>query len=154
MKTIDMILNFGLFIIAFAFMESVAWFSHRYLMHGSLWFLHKDHHIKPGTYSSFFEKNDYFFLIFATPAALLLIAGIALAGSALIFAGAGISLYGLTYFIIHEVIIHKRLRVNINIRSNYMKALIRAHQAHHSPKNKDEFSSFGLLVFPARYFMK
>ncbi len=44
-------------------MEAVAWCTHKFVMHGLLWNLHEDHHKKNPT--SFFEKNDYFFLIFA-----------------------------------------------------------------------------------------
>jgi len=149
-----MILNIVILIVAFAFMEFVAWFSHKYIMHGFLWKLHKDHHIKPGIYSGFFEKNDYFFLIFATPAIVLLITGIVMTGNPLIFAGIGITLYGITYFAIHEVIIHHRIPISVKIRSSYMKALIAAHQGHHTPKNRNEFNSFGLLIFPAGYFRK
>ena len=33
----------------FALMEFVAWFTHKYIMHGFLWVLHKDHHqVNPG----------------------------------------------------------------------------------------------------------
>ena len=28
----------------FIFMEFVAWFTHKYVMHGLLWILHRDHH--------------------------------------------------------------------------------------------------------------
>ena len=141
-------LNIIIFIAAFAFMEFVAWFTHKYVMHGFLWVLHKDHHIKPGSYSGFFEKNDYFFIIFALPAIVLIICGLVFGINPLLFAGAGITLYGFTYFAIHEVIIHNRLPLKIKFRGKYMTALIRAHQAHHTPKNKDEFMSFGLLIFP------
>jgi beta-carotene 3-hydroxylase len=50
---------------AFVAMEAVAWFTHKYIMHGLLWKLHKDHH-KKDSYG-FFERNDFFFLIFALP---------------------------------------------------------------------------------------
>jgi len=33
---------------AFLFMEFVAWFTHKYVMHGFLWVLHKDHHHRDG----------------------------------------------------------------------------------------------------------
>ena len=46
-------------------MEGVAWLTHKYIMHGAFWNLHKDHHKKDDPI--FFEKNDYFFLIFAIP---------------------------------------------------------------------------------------
>ena len=48
----------------FIAMEGVTWLTHRYIMHGLLWYLHKDHHQKS---DGFFEKNDAFFVIFAIP---------------------------------------------------------------------------------------
>ena len=57
-------------IATFITMEGVTWLTHRYVMHGFLWYLHKDHHqVKPG----FFEKNDAFFVIFAVPSVLLIL---------------------------------------------------------------------------------
>ena len=51
----------------FLVMEGVTWCTHRFVMHGFLWTLHKDHHqVEPG----FFEKNDAFFVIFAIPSML------------------------------------------------------------------------------------
>ena len=53
----------------FIIMEGITWLTHRYVMHGFLWWLHKDHHQpEPG----FFEKNDSFFVIFAIPSMLLI----------------------------------------------------------------------------------
>ena len=34
------------FFATFFFMEFMAWFSHKYIMHGFLWVLHADHHKK------------------------------------------------------------------------------------------------------------
>ena len=49
--------------LTFIGMEGVAWLAHRYLMHGFLWFLHEDHHVKtPGA----LEKNDTFFFDFCS----------------------------------------------------------------------------------------
>ena len=67
--------NLVFLLAAFLFMEFVAWFSHKYIMHGFLWSLHKDHHIKTNQNDSLFEKNDLFFLIYAIPAMILIIAG-------------------------------------------------------------------------------
>ncbi len=54
----------GILIGTFVTMEAITWLTHKYVMHGFLWYLHEDHHKKgPG----FFEKNDAFFLIFAIP---------------------------------------------------------------------------------------
>ena len=49
--------------LTFVFMEFVAWFSHKYIMHGFLWSLHKDHHLKD--HKSWFERNDFFFIFYA-----------------------------------------------------------------------------------------
>ncbi len=69
-------LLFKIFIVAsgFSLMEFFAWFTHKYIMHGFLWSLHKDHHKKD--HDSFFEKNDLFFIIFAAPGIFLLIYGL------------------------------------------------------------------------------
>ncbi len=50
-------------LVTFIFMEFMAWFSHKYIMHGFLWSLHKDHHIKD--HKSWFERNDLFFIFYA-----------------------------------------------------------------------------------------
>ena len=48
---------------AFSVMEFMAWFTHKYIMHGFLWYLHEDHHKKD--HDSWFERNDTFFLFYA-----------------------------------------------------------------------------------------
>jgi beta-carotene 3-hydroxylase len=141
-----------LFILFFILMEFVARYTHKYVMHGLLWSLHRDHHVKPDTHNSFFERNDAFFLIFALPAIVLLITGFAAGNSNPVAIGAGITLYGFTYFTIHDVIIHKRLPFPMKKKGRYLEALIRAHEGHHSPSTRTEFLSFGLLIFPAKYF--
>ena len=44
-------------VVAFLFMEGVAWFTHKYVMHGFLWVWHRSHHT-PRT--GMFELNDLF----------------------------------------------------------------------------------------------
>jgi len=75
-------INILLLILAYFFMEFVAWSNHKYIMHGFLWKWHKDHHRKDHqhtlpekTEDKRFEKNDLFFLIYAIPAILLMIIG-------------------------------------------------------------------------------
>jgi beta-carotene 3-hydroxylase len=43
---ISVIIDIMIVIGAFISMEGVAWFSHKYIMHGLLWSLHRDHHKK------------------------------------------------------------------------------------------------------------
>lgn len=145
-------IHLGLIIASYLFMEFVAWFTHKYIMHKLGWHFHKDHHYKPDTHTSFFEKNDVFFLVFALPAMVLIIIGFVFQKMIALDLGIGITLYGLTYFFIHEIIIHQRLKFASKIKSKYLTALIKAHQAHHHPRNAKDFNCFGLLVFPAKYF--
>ena len=50
-------------ITTFMITEFTAWFNHKYIMHGPLWVLHKDHHKKD--HKSWFERNDLFFFFYA-----------------------------------------------------------------------------------------
>jgi len=135
-------------------MEFVAWFAHKYLMHGLLWSWHEDHH-KPHENEGFFEKNDRFFLVFALPSFLCYLAGGLLPEyKALLFVGIGISIYGLIYFLIHDVYIHQRFKWFRQLDSKYSKAILRAHGAHHSKQTKEEGESFGLLIVNPKYFKK
>ena len=55
--------QFLFFIGTFFIMEFMAWLTHKYVMHGFLWSLHKDHHHKH--HDSWFERNDAFFIFYA-----------------------------------------------------------------------------------------
>ena len=143
---------FLLILLSFLFMEFVAWSNHKYVMHGFLWSLHRDHHIGTNASKPGFQKNDLFFLIYATPAIILIIAGLSAMNFNLIAIGAGITLYGITYFAIHDVVIHHRLPIFKNPENKYIKAIIRAHEAHHKPASPKDFRNYGLLVFPGRFF--
>lgn len=126
-------------------MEAVAWLSHKYLMHGPLWFIHKDHHI---SHSSKFELNDAFFLLFAVPSASLIVLGAMIESvNWTLYMGFGIAFYGLIYFMLHEVFVHQRLKFFRNIRNDYLIRLRKAHLIHHKAKDKDGAQYFGLLLF-------
>lgn len=154
-------INLALMVLAYMFMEFVAWSNHKYVMHGFLWKWHKDHHRKDhqnalpeNTEDKRFEKNDLFFLVYAVPAVFLMIIGFSAGYLPLVFISIGITLYGLTYFIIHDIIIHKRLHIRFleNPSNHFIRAIIKAHTAHHWPKNRKDFHNYGLLVFPLRFF--
>ncbi len=157
-------LNVFIAFAAFLFMEFIAWSNHKFVMHGFLWKWHADHHINDNKkskaqterYNPGFEKNDYFFLVYAIPAIVLLIAGFYFNIVFLIAAGIGISLYGTTYFVIHDIIIHQRLKIRflMNIKNQYIQSVIRAHLAHHRGKNIRDFDNYGLLIFQRRFFKK
>ena len=130
-------------------MEYVAWFTHKYLMHGLLWFLHEDHHVKePG----FFEKNDAFFLIFAIPSWLCIMLGMMNGNWISVSIGAGIAIYGFAYFLVHEVWIHRRFSWFKNTNSLYLAAVLRAHKMHHKHLGKQPGESFGMLIIHPKYW--
>lgn len=139
-------------LVAFAGMEFMAWFTHKYVMHGFLWKWHEDHH-DPALVNGFFHKNDRFFLVFAVPSAICYMVGSAIPGwFPLFFAGVGISLYGLTYFLIHDVYIHQRFKWFRQLDNKYSRAILRAHGAHHAKKEKEDCESFGLLIIDAKFY--
>ncbi len=139
---------------AYGFMEFIAWFAHKYVMHGFLWNWHEDHHRPRHEKEGFFEKNDRFFLVFALPSmASYMIGGMTEHFWAL-FVGIGISLYGLTYFLIHDVYIHRRFNWFRHLDSENSRAVLRAHGAHHAKTTKEDGESFGLLVVAPKYFKK
>ena len=136
----------------FLAMEFVAWFAHKYVMHGFLWYLHKDHHQhEPG----FWEKNDAFFLIFAIPSATCYIVGSAVAGMfPLFFVGVGISLYGIAYFLVHDIFIHQRFKIFTRTKNKYLKAIRKAHKVHHKHLGPEDGQCFGMLVVPPKYIQE
>lgn len=136
---------------AFCIMEGVTWLTHRFVMHGFLWYLHEDHH-KKGT--GFFEKNDAFFLIFAIPSWLCIMLGSMFHAYWVVSIGAGVTLYGLAYFIVHEIIIHQRFKLFTRSNNPYIKAIRRAHKMHHKHLDKQEGESFGMLIVAKKYWDK
>jgi beta-carotene 3-hydroxylase len=117
-------------------------------MHGFLWYLHEDHHQKgPG----FFEKNDAFFIIFAVPSWLCIMLGLMYHVYWVVSMGAGITLYGVAYFLVHEVIIHQRFKWFTKTNNRYIKAIRWGHKMHHKHLHKEEGESFGMLIVAKKY---
>ena len=142
--------NVLIVLTSFFCMEGIAWFTHKYIMHGLLWVFHKDHHKKesPG----FFEHNDFFFLIFALPGIAGLFFGMRAGYNPLFWIGMGITVYGFAYFFIHDIFIHQRFKVLRNADNKYFKAIRRAHKIHHKHVGKEEGECFGMLWVPFKYF--
>lgn len=141
----------GLIVIgAFLSMEGVAWFSHKYLMHGLFWFFHKDHHKKES--KGFFEHNDFFFLIFALPGIACLFLGMQSGYNYLFWIGLGITLYGFCYFFVHDIFIHQRFKFLRKTDNSYFRAIRRAHKVHHKHLGKEDGECFGMLWVPMKYF--
>lgn len=141
-----------LFLATFSFMEFMAWFTHKYIMHGFLWSLHRDHHKKE--HDSWFERNDAFFLFYAAVSMSFF-----WLGSQTNFwygwpLGFGILAYGVAYFLVHDIFIHQRFKLFRNTNNWYAKGVRRAHKMHHKHLGKEDGECFGMLMIPFKYFRK
>lgn len=136
----------ALLVATIAFMEGVAYVMHRWVMHGFGWFLHESHH-RPRT--GFWELNDLYFVIFASPSITLLV------GAAYFgfpdwcgWVGGGIAAYGAIYLGFHDIIVHRRVTTGYVPRSRYMKRIVQAHRLHHAVETKEGTVSFGFIWAP------
>jgi len=132
-------------------MEGITWLTHKYIMHGFLWYLHEDHH---NPKHHVFEKNDAFFVIFAIPSWLCIMLGSMHETWWVVSIGAGIALYGLAYFLVHDIIIHQRFKICARSNNRYVKAIRWAHKMHHRHINKEDGESFGMLFVAKKYWEK
>ena len=134
--------EFLIVIVAFVGMEFAAWATHKYLMHGPLWFLHEDHHVLTGKP---LQKNDSFALIFAIPSALGFIFGSIYQNDILFFSGLGILLYGIAYLFVHDIFIHRRIKIFTKPKNSYLRAVLYEHRKHHANEQKENGEFFGML---------
>lgn len=130
---------------SFVFMEFAAWFMHKYVMHGFLWTLHKDHH---SMHQNTLERNDIFALIFAVPSFILIWLGSQHHWNYLFGLGLGIAGYGICYFIFHDMLYHRRIQLFNQNANRYFRILVKAHGDHHAGKKNYGF----LFMFPWKYF--
>lgn len=139
------------FLGTFLAMEGITWATHKWVMHGFLWYLHRDHHqVEPG----FFEKNDAFFLIFAVPSMSCILYGSIHGVWWLLAIGFGLMAYGFAYFIVHDVIIHQRFKWFSKSKNTYIRAIKWAHKMHHKHLDKHHGESFGMLYVHKKYWEK
>ncbi len=143
------LINTLLFLGAFFLMEGVAWFTHKYIMHGFMWRWHRSHHrVHPHP----LERNDLFALVFSIPSIALIMIGYNASNlDWLKFIGFGILAYGIFYFIFHDVIVHRRIKIPFKAKSKYLKRIIRAHYIHHETHSKKGAKAFGFLYAPKKY---
>jgi len=139
-----MIVSVALFVAALLAMEGVAYLTHKFLMHGPLWFLHRSHHVP---HRGFFEWNDLFGLLFAVPSILLINAGVR-DGSWMLPVGLGMTGYGVIYFLFHDIVVHRRMKLGRIPQWTYLRRIIMAHLVHHKTHGRDGARSFGFLYAP------
>jgi beta-carotene 3-hydroxylase len=133
----------------FLFWEFVAWFTHKYVMHGFLWIWHRSHHT---VHHHALEQNDWFAVVFSLPSiGLFYYASLVSYNPYLLAVGLGILCYGLFYLVFHDIIVHQRIKWRPSKRSHYLQRMIHAHYIHHSKHTKEGCEAFGFLYAPKKY---
>lgn len=136
-------------ISTFVAWEGVAWFTHKYIMHGFLWCWHRSHH---QVNRSVLERNDLFAVCFSVPSIVLLYYfSLVDFNPYLISVGAGIFCYGIFYFVFHDIIVHQRIKCRLPEKSRYLQRMINAHVAHHRSHSREGCEAFGFLFAHRKY---
>jgi beta-carotene 3-hydroxylase len=132
-------------------MEVSSYVLHRYLFHGLLWRIHQTHHRADGHKHGPFELNDLFSVGFAALSMGLMWTGRAdpLASSTFPL-GLGIAVYGLLYFVLHDLYTHRRF-MPFKTTNPAVQAVKRAHGRHHQSLSKEGQEPYGLFLFPPSY---
>lgn len=133
----------------FLFWEFVAWFTHKYIMHGFLWTWHQSHHT---VHNDALERNDLFAVVFSLPSiSMFYYFSLVEYNPYMLSVALGIFCYGLFYFIFHDIIVHQRLRWRPKKKGKYLQRMINAHYIHHSKHTKENCEAFGFLYAPPKY---
>lgn len=132
-------------------MEGVAWAMHKYIMHGLFWNLHEDHHVRDN-HDSFFELNDSFFVFFAIISIVAFSLWSIFDWQISLGIGIGVFVYGVVYFVIHDLFIHQRIKIWRKTKNPYLLGIRRAHKMHHKHLGKHDGECFGMLWVPFKYY--
>ena len=136
-------------LLGFGGMEILGWAVHKYLMHGPLWFIHRTHHRPSGRG---LEWNDVFSLAFGSLGLYLVLGSLEPLHSFQLGAGVGVCMYGLFYFVLHDAWVHRRWVLPRPLDGAYLQAMIRAHRAHHASLQAKPSESYGLWLFPSKFW--
>lgn len=131
--------------MAFALMEPFTYAAHRWVMHGIGERLHRSHHLNAArSKPALIEANDLYPVAFAGVVMALLAIGFNASGFAvLIPVCVGITLYGATYFTVHDIYIHRRIKWWGKRKPAALEYLADAHRTHHATNGEP----YGML-FP------
>jgi len=66
------------------------------------------------------------------------------------YIGFGILGYGILYFIFHDIIVHRRIKISFKVKSKYLQRIISAHYVHHEIHSKGGAEAFGFLYAPEK----
>ena len=142
-RIVSVVLHLLVFLGAAVFWECVAWFMHRYVMHGFGWYLHQDHHRTSGRR---LQKNDSYALFFAFVSFMLIFNGLRTGVTLAAAAGFGVALYGVGYVLFHDILFHRRVPgLRITATHPYLARIVASHRVHHRTVTRDGAVSFGFL---------
>lgn len=131
--------------------ELLTYWLHKRVMHGIGWVWHQSHHQRQ---RHGLEHNDWYAILFAGIAiGLFYLATITWHSAWLLSIAIGLTLYGACYFLVHDLLIHRRINNQWlrRVKHPYIKRLIRAHAIHHNKQSKQGCEAFGFLYAPKRY---
>jgi beta-carotene 3-hydroxylase len=127
-------------------MDFWAAFLHGRVWHSWLWSIHRSHH-EPRRGDARFERNDALSLLHAPIAVALILYGCratpSVAREVAFGVGIGMSVFGLSYLVVHDGLVHGRLPVQWLLRVRYFRHIARAHRVHHA--NVAAGAPFGLF---------
>ncbi|UDY34936.1 sterol desaturase family protein [Dermatobacter hominis] len=115
-------------VAAFLVMEPVTALLHRLLFHGPGLVLHRSHH-RPNPHG--WEANDAFPVVLAALTIVVMAVGTWQPGlGALVAVGAGVTAYGASYALVHDLYIHRRVSI-LPEHVALLEPLREAHRIHH-----------------------
>ena len=127
-------------------MEPWAAFLHRKVWHGALWRIHRSHHRRR---LGRFEANDVFSVLHAPPAIALILYGclgpVGVLREVAFAVGLGMTAFGLAYVVVHDGLVHGRLKVAALAQVPSLARIRAAHLVHHRRAG----APYGLFRGPA-----
>ena len=126
-------------------MELWAGLLHGKVWHGILWVIHRTHHRKN---TGRWETNDFLSVLHAPIAVALILYGCrgpaGIWREVLFGVGIGMTLFGISYLIVHDGLVHGRLPVAGLSRFAYLREIVAAHRFHHTKNG----APYGLFLGP------
>jgi beta-carotene 3-hydroxylase len=92
--------------------------------------------------------------MFAVPSIVLIILGSQNAFDYRFYLGLGIALYGVSYVLFHDVWYHQRIKIKRFVNNAYLRAIIKAHDDHHTFRADKTMINYGFLWPPVSYLKK
>ncbi len=142
--------NAMVFLVSYVVMEFLGGATHKYVMHGPLWRWHRGHHHPSPDNPRFlgFEPNDSVGLFYSVLSIILIARGVK-GRPVSLFIGLGITAWGLSYFLLHDCLVHRRLGGHFRPKNRYLRRIVAVHRLHHANREKEGGRFFGFVYAPS-----